>query len=58
MDSREFPPIESWDDKELQRLVTRFVRLFHRLPSHDELAWFRRLPKKCVLRVPAQSSRA
>jgi hypothetical protein len=57
MNTRELGVLESWDEKELESLVARFVRTFHRLPSGEELVKFRRTRSGLHLRLPAQTRR-
>ena len=39
MNTREIAQI-SWDEQELEECLAAFVRLFHRLPSQDDLEEF------------------
>jgi hypothetical protein len=57
MNSRELASLNDWDEKELEELVARFVRVFHRLPKHDELITFHRTRASLHLRLPAQGRR-
>ena len=47
---------DDWDERELERLVARFVRSFRRLPSSAEIINFRR-SRSHLHRVPAQGRR-
>ena len=57
MNTRDLGAFHSWDEKELETLVARFVRSFHRLPSGAELVKFRKARSDLHLRLPAQTRR-
>lgn len=57
VNTRELSLMKDWDEDELQRLVTRFVRTFRRFPSYDELVRFRHARGQLHLRRPAQGPR-
>ena len=48
---------EHWDEQELEDLVNRFVRTFHRSPDYHDLQRFRRGRASLALRLPLQSRR-
>ena len=57
MNTRDLGALDSWDEKELETLVARFVRTFHRLPSSDDLVKLRRTRSGLQLRLPRQARR-
>jgi hypothetical protein len=57
VNTREVAQLDDWDEKTLAQLVARYVRLFHRLPSQDELVLFRSARGQLQLRLPAQRRR-
>ena len=57
MNTRDLAALDHWDERELTRLTTRFVRIFHRLPGYDELVTFRQADVRLHLRVPVQARR-
>lgn len=58
MNTRDLAALAHWDERELTRLTTRFVRIFHRLPRYDELLAFRRNDARLHLRIPARTRRS
>jgi hypothetical protein len=57
VNTREIAQLEDWDELELQQLVARYVRVFRRFPSYEQLVRFRRARGQLHLRRPAQSRR-
>lgn len=55
MNSSEMAALDHWDERELEELVARFVRTFHRLPSLADLDAFHRSRISLRLRLPAQT---
>jgi hypothetical protein len=48
---------EHWDDRDVDELRKRFVRMFHRVPDDRDLRRFRRGHAALVLRLPMRSRR-
>lgn len=57
MNTRDLQGFTSWDEKDLNRAVSGFVRTFHRLPKHEELLRLRRAEHRIHLRLPARGRR-
>jgi hypothetical protein len=58
MNTNDIAALEDWDESELETLVARFVRSFHRMPSQADLVRFRRTRTSLHLRIPAQTRRS
>lgn len=58
MRSSDLGAFRDWEERELERLVDRFVRIFGRLPDGSaELARFHRSECGLLMRVPPRRTR-
>ncbi|NUR05865.1 MAG: hypothetical protein HOQ22_18085 [Nocardioidaceae bacterium] len=57
MNTREIDDLSDWDEKTLTMLIGRYVRVFHRFPSYDELVRLQRARGGLQLRLPPRQTR-
>jgi len=57
VNTREIDELSDWDEKTLTLLVARYVRAFHRFPSHAELVRFQRARGQLQMRLPRPQRR-
>lgn len=57
MNTTDLACFDDIDEQDLEQMVARFVRVFHRLPSSAELTRFRRARSMLAMRLPAKGRR-